>query len=195
MVRRHFAFGTGHLIFRSIAQKFEQFAEEFRKQETRCLEAVARNEANGRPLAAARMRQEAAKKGAEAAAMNAPGFLQEGQSWAKPNSSLLRDQQQMMRGAVVPTSLSCSLLWFGVDFVGGGLCCYHTAAPMALAWVPLIGDFLPGATFTQLSFTCFDVLDLLAAQFVGSYVDSEAATVLTAGASASSSGDVALPLL
>ena len=62
LVRRHFAFGTGHLIFRSIAQKFEQFAEEFRKQETRCLEAVARNEANGRPLAAARMRQEAAKK-------------------------------------------------------------------------------------------------------------------------------------
>ena len=62
MVRRHFAFGTGHLIFRSIATKFEQFAEEFRKQETRCLEAVARNEANGRLLAAARMRKEAAKK-------------------------------------------------------------------------------------------------------------------------------------
>ena len=49
-------------MFRSIAQQFEQFAAEFRKQETRCLEAVARNEANGRPLAAARMRQEAAKK-------------------------------------------------------------------------------------------------------------------------------------
>ena len=48
LVRRNFAFGTGHLIFRSIATKFEQFAEEFRKQETRCLEAVARNEANGR---------------------------------------------------------------------------------------------------------------------------------------------------
>ena len=62
MVRRHFAFGAGHLICRSIAQTFEQFAEEFRKQETRCLEAVARNEANGRPLAAARMRQEAATK-------------------------------------------------------------------------------------------------------------------------------------
>ena len=54
--------GIGHLIFRSIATKFEQFAEEFRKQETRCLEAVARNEANGRHLAAARMRQEAATK-------------------------------------------------------------------------------------------------------------------------------------
>ena len=62
MVRRHFAFGAGHLIVRSIAQKFEQFAEEFRKQDTRCLEAVARNEANGRPLAAARMRQQAANK-------------------------------------------------------------------------------------------------------------------------------------
>ena len=80
LVRRHFAFGTGHLIFRSIAQKFEQFAEEFRKQETRCLEAVARNEANGRPLAAARMRQEAAKKGAEAAAISRAGW----NKWRKP---------------------------------------------------------------------------------------------------------------
>ena len=80
LVRRHFAFGAGHLIFRSIAQKFEQFAEEFRKQETRCLEAVARNEANGRPLAAARMRQEAAKKGAEAAAISRAGW----NKWRKP---------------------------------------------------------------------------------------------------------------
>ena len=62
LVRRHFAFGTGHLICRAIAQKFEKFAEEFRKQDTRCLEAVARNEANGQPLAAARMRREAAKQ-------------------------------------------------------------------------------------------------------------------------------------
>ena len=80
LVRRHFAWGTGHLIFRSIAQKFEQFAEEFRKQETRCLEAVAKNEANGRPLAAARMRQEAAKKGAEAAAISRAGW----NKWRKP---------------------------------------------------------------------------------------------------------------
>ena len=80
LVRRHFAFGTGHLIFRSIAQKFEQFAEEFRKQETRCLEAVARHEANGGPLAAARMRQEAAKKGAEAAAISRAGW----NKWRKP---------------------------------------------------------------------------------------------------------------
>ena len=80
LVRRHFAWGTGHLIVRSIAQKFEQFAEDFRKQETRCLEAVARNEANGRPLAAARMRQEAAKKGAEAAAISRAGW----NKWRKP---------------------------------------------------------------------------------------------------------------
>ena len=63
LIRHHFAYGTGNLIYRSIAHTFEQFAEEFRKQETRCLEAVARNEANGQPLAAARMRREAAKKG------------------------------------------------------------------------------------------------------------------------------------
>ena len=70
----------GSFVFRSIAQTFEQFAEEFRKQETRCLEAVARNEANGRPLAAARMRQQAAKTGAEAAAISRAGW----NKWRKP---------------------------------------------------------------------------------------------------------------
>ena len=73
-------FGTAHLIFRSIAQKFEHFVEEFRKQETRCLEAVARNEANGRPLAAARMRQEAAKQRSEAATISRAGW----NKWRKP---------------------------------------------------------------------------------------------------------------
>ena len=49
-------------LFRSIAQNFEQFVQEFRRQETRCLESVARNEASGRPLAAARLHHEAAHK-------------------------------------------------------------------------------------------------------------------------------------
>ena len=41
LIRRHFGWGTGHLIYRSIAQKFDEFVEDFRRQETRCLEAVA----------------------------------------------------------------------------------------------------------------------------------------------------------
>ena len=80
LIRRHFAWGTGHLIYRSIAQKFDEFVEDFRRQETRCLEAVARAEANGQPLAAARMRQEAARKGAEAAAITRAGW----NKWRKP---------------------------------------------------------------------------------------------------------------
>ena len=80
LVRRHFAFGTGHLIFRSIAQKFEQFAEEFRTKGRQCLESVARIEANGQPLAAARMREAAANTGAEAAAISRAGW----NKWRKP---------------------------------------------------------------------------------------------------------------
>ena len=80
LMRRYFAFGTGHLILRSIARKFEQFAEGFRQQEKRCLEAVAKAEANGQLLAARRMRQEAAKKGAEAAAISRAGW----NNWRKP---------------------------------------------------------------------------------------------------------------
>ena len=62
LVRRHFAFGIGHLVFRSNAHIFKQFAGEFWGTETLCLESVARNEAIGKPLAAARMCQAAAKK-------------------------------------------------------------------------------------------------------------------------------------
>ena len=80
LIRRHFAFGTGHLIFRAIAEKFEQFAEEFRKREQKCLQAVATNEANGNPLAAARNRREAARQGAEAAAISRAGW----NNWRKP---------------------------------------------------------------------------------------------------------------
>ena len=47
LIRRHFAWGTGHLIYRSIAQKFDEFVVNFRSQETRCLEAAADAEANG----------------------------------------------------------------------------------------------------------------------------------------------------
>ena len=80
LIRRHFAWGTGHLIYRSIAEKFDEFVQDFRRQETRCLEAVARAEANGQPLAAARMRQEAAREGVEAAAITRAGW----NKWRKP---------------------------------------------------------------------------------------------------------------
>ena len=33
LIRRHFGWGTGHLIYRSIAQKFDEFVEDFRRQE------------------------------------------------------------------------------------------------------------------------------------------------------------------
>ena len=75
LVRRHFAFGTGHLMFRSIAQKFEQFAAEFRKQETRCLEATRPAAVGGSEDASG-----GGKKGAEAAAISRAGW----NKWRKP---------------------------------------------------------------------------------------------------------------
>ena len=80
MVRRHFAFGTGNLILRSIANKFDGFVQDFLEREKRCLEAVARAEANSQPLAATRMRKEAAKNRAEAVAIIRAGW----NKWRKP---------------------------------------------------------------------------------------------------------------
>ena len=48
--------------------------------ETQCLDAVARDEAHGQPLAAARMREAAANTGAEAAAISRAGW----NKWRKP---------------------------------------------------------------------------------------------------------------
>ena len=67
------------MILRSIAHKFQQFVDDFRQQEN-CLEAVARNEAKDKPLAVDRMRQAAARNGAEAAAISRAGW----NKWRKP---------------------------------------------------------------------------------------------------------------
>ena len=80
LIRRHFAWGTGNLIYRSVANKFDSFVHDFEAKEQQCLEAAARAETNSQPLAAARMRQQAAKQRAEAQAIIRAGW----NKWRKP---------------------------------------------------------------------------------------------------------------
>ncbi len=82
LVRRHFAFGTGHLIYRGVATKFSGFVQTFRDHEQQCLEAVAKAEADGQPLAAARLRREASKARGEAAAIIRAGW----DTWRRPQA-------------------------------------------------------------------------------------------------------------
>ena len=74
LVRKNFGWGTWNLIYRSVANKFDSFVHEFEAKEQQCLEAAARAEANSQPLAAARMRQQAAKQRAEAQAIIRAGW-------------------------------------------------------------------------------------------------------------------------
>ena len=80
LVKKSFAFGTGHLIYRAIARKFQQFVDDFLAKETSCLQAVATHEANDRPVAAERVRKQAAKYRAEADAISRAGW----NKWRKP---------------------------------------------------------------------------------------------------------------
>ena len=80
LIRRHFAWGTGNLIYRAVANKFESFVQDFEAKAQQCLEAAAREETNSRPLAAARMRRQAAKQHAEAQAIIRAGW----NKWRKP---------------------------------------------------------------------------------------------------------------
>ena len=80
LVKRHFAFGTGHIIFCGVATKFQGFVQAFREQEQRCLVAVAKAEANGQPLAAERLRREASKARGEANAIVRAGWA----TWKRP---------------------------------------------------------------------------------------------------------------
>ena len=59
LIRHHFGWGTGNLIFRGVAAKFSKFVLDFCEEERTCLLAVAKAEANGQLLAAARMRKKA----------------------------------------------------------------------------------------------------------------------------------------
>ena len=80
LVRRHFAYGTGNLIYRAIAEKFASIVRYFCEKEQQCREAVARAEANGQPLAATRMHAQAGKCKAEADAIVRAGWSK----WRKP---------------------------------------------------------------------------------------------------------------
>ena len=80
LVRKSFAFGSGHLIYRSVARKFQQFVDDYRVKERHCLQAVANHEAKDQPVAAARNRQLAARYRAEAAAISRAGW----NKWKKP---------------------------------------------------------------------------------------------------------------
>ena len=113
LVRRHFAFGTGNLILRSIANKFDGFVQDFLEREKRCLEAVARAEANSQPLAATRMRKEAAKNRVEAVAIIRAGW----NKWRKP----LAPRADGTRKAVYQNKARATL--FDAAIVGECTCC------------------------------------------------------------------------
>ena len=74
LIRRHFAFGTGKLILRACAQKFESMAQEFDMRAANYREQVARLEANCQLIAAERARANAARADAEASALRRSGW-------------------------------------------------------------------------------------------------------------------------
>jgi hypothetical protein len=80
LIRHHFGWGTGNLIFRGVAAKFSKFVLHFHELEQTCLQAVAKAEANGQPLAAAKMRKKASEFRAEAAAITRAGW----DTWKRP---------------------------------------------------------------------------------------------------------------
>jgi hypothetical protein len=80
LIRRHFAFGTGDLILRAVARKFEGFVADFKSQSTNCSQLAAKAEANVQPLAAARLHNTASKVSAEAQAIVHAGWT----SWHRP---------------------------------------------------------------------------------------------------------------
>ena len=74
LIRRHFGWGTGNLIFRGVATKFSEFVLHFRDVEQMLLEAAATAETNGQLLAAEKMRKRASEARAEAAAITRAGW-------------------------------------------------------------------------------------------------------------------------
>ena len=72
--RRHFGFGTGKLILRACANRFDDMAREFESQAKVYCNQVASLEAKGQVLAAERARRNAAKADAEAIALRRSGW-------------------------------------------------------------------------------------------------------------------------
>ena len=82
LVRRHFAFGTGDLILRGVANKFSQIASIFDERHDRAVALAADAEAANQPLAAQRIRQRASKHKQEAKALHQAGWTQ----WQRPRA-------------------------------------------------------------------------------------------------------------
>ena len=82
LVRRHFAWGTGDLILRSVAEKFSTLAKYFQQQQDDRLLQAAEAETQGQPLAAQRLRFSANKCGQEAQALHRAGWTQ----WFRPRA-------------------------------------------------------------------------------------------------------------
>ena len=80
LIRRHFAWGTGKLIFRSVATKFENIAREFDKTAEQYNVKAASGDAKNQPMAAQRMRVNASKASAEASALRRAGWT----TWRQP---------------------------------------------------------------------------------------------------------------
>jgi len=82
LVRRSFAFGTGDVILRSLANKFTDIATEYDRQASEHSLAAVEAEVQGKPLAAKRFRQKALFARREATALRQVRWT----SWQKPRA-------------------------------------------------------------------------------------------------------------
>ena len=82
LVRRHFAWGTGDLILRAVANKFSSLAEMHNARSEQLRHSAADAEAKGQPLAAERLAKRAQKSSSEATALRMAGWTQ----WFRPRA-------------------------------------------------------------------------------------------------------------
>ena len=82
LLRRHFAFGTGCLILKSVAARFAQMAREIEEEAREMLVRSDTARQDGKPLAAERMRKNAQKREAEAKALHQVGWTK----WRRPRA-------------------------------------------------------------------------------------------------------------
>ena len=82
LIRRHFAFGTGHLILTSVATRFARMASEIESEAADIQARALTLQSEGKPLAAARLLTNAAKRAAEAKALHRAGWTK----WHRPTA-------------------------------------------------------------------------------------------------------------
>ena len=111
LIRRHFAWGAGHLIYRAVAHKFDSLVQDFEAKAQQCLEAAAREETNSSPLAAARMRRQAAKQHAEAQAIIRAG-------WNKWRTPLAPTADGTRKTVYQNKTRGCFFTTFGITYWG-----------------------------------------------------------------------------